>query len=264
MTLDEVTAMLKTAGIEHAEADAQRILAHAGANTDAVKAWAAERATGKPLGYVLGIQTFMELELEVAPGALVPREETELLGRTAVKFLRERGEAPTFIDMCCGAGNLACGIAAAIPKARAWASDLTDGTVSLARRNVERHRLSDRLTVGQGDLFENLSGVAPVDVIVCNPPYISSGRLARDRALLLEHEPREAFDGGPYGLTIHQRVIRESLPFLKSDGWLLFEIGQGQDRQLKLLFQRVTEWGPMQLAVDAAGSPRVAYAQRRS
>jgi HemK-like putative methylase len=262
--IDELTALLKTAGIEHAEADAERIVQRASGNQAQAMAWASERANGKPLGYVLGIEQFMDLELEVAPGALIPRPETELLGRTAVKLLRERGEAPAFIDMCCGSGNLACGIAAAIPLSRAWASDLTDGTVSLARRNVERHGLSSRITVGQGDLFQPFAGLPPVDVVVCNPPYISSGRLAKDRATLLQHEPREAFDGGPYGLTIHQRVIREALPFLKSDGWLLFEIGQGQDRQLTLLFQRVQEWGPMQLAVDAAGSPRVAYAQRRS
>src|SRR5262245_17239658 len=115
LTVDELTALLRTAGIEHAAADAQRILDRAGADLASARAWAAERATGKPLGYVLGFQTFMELELEVAPGALVPREETELLGRTAVKLLRDRGDDPTFIDMCCGTGNLACGIAAAIP-----------------------------------------------------------------------------------------------------------------------------------------------------
>jgi HemK-like putative methylase len=264
MTLDELTAMLKTAGIEHAEMDAQRILQRAGSNIDAARAWALERATGRPLGYVLGFQSFMDVELEIAPGALVPREETELLGRTAVKTLHTRGPTATFIDMCCGAGNLACGIASALPDVRGWASDLTDGTVSLARKNVARLDLGGRLTVFQGDLFTPMQGVGPVDVVVCNPPYISTGRLTKDRAQLLEHEPREAFDGGPYGLTIHQRVIRDALPFLKSGGWLLFEIGQGQERQLKLLFQRVQEWGEVQWVADAAGNPRVAYAQRRS
>jgi release factor glutamine methyltransferase len=262
--VDEITTLLKTAGIEHAEADAQRIIQRAGADAAAARALASERASGKPLGYVLGIEQFMDLELEVAPGALIPRPETELLGRMAVRLLRERGPEPAFIDMCCGSGNLACGIASALPSARAWASDLTDGTVSLARRNVERLGLTRRITVGQGDLFAPLAGIDPVDAVVCNPPYISTGRLGKERAELLAYEPREAFDGGPYGLTIHQRVVREALPFLKSDGWLLFEIGQGQERQLTLLFQRVPQWSPMQLAADAAGNPRVAFAQRRS
>jgi release factor glutamine methyltransferase len=96
-------------------------------------------------------------------------------------------------------------------------------------------------------------------VIVCNPPYISSGRLAGDRARLLDHEPREAFDGGPYGLTIHQRVMKEALPFLKPGGWLLFEIGEGQDRQIALLFQRARAYEAIGLAQNAAGTPRVAF-----
>jgi len=213
--------------------------------------------------YRAGRARFMGVDLEVAPGALVPREETELLGRTALDVLRGLAE-PHFIDMCCGSGNLVCGIAAALPSARAWASDLTDGTVSLARRNVSRLGLQDRVSVAQGDLFGGLSGVEPVDAVVCNPPYISTARLGKDRASLLENEPREAFDGGPYGLTIHQRVLKEALPFVKAGGWLLFEMGEGQHRQLTMLFARVKAWGEVQLVNDANGAPRVAYAQRRT
>ncbi len=242
--------------------DALRIEAHAKGDAAKARAWAAQRASGKLLAYVLGSQPFMGLELEVAEGALVPRAETELLGRAALEVLRAR-DNPTFIDMCCGSGNLVCGLAHALPTARAWASDLTDGTVALARRNVERVGLAARVTVGQGDLFAGLSGVAPVDAVVCNPPYISTAKLAKDRAELLDQEPREAFDGGPYGLTIHQRVLREALPFVKSDGWLFFEMGLGQEKQLKLLFARVKEWAEVRFAYDADNAPRVAYSQRR-
>jgi HemK-like putative methylase len=207
--------------------------------------------------------SFLGVELETAPGVLIPREETELLGNKAIEILRARGDSPAFIDMCCGAGNLACAIASAIPAARGWASDLTDATVSLARKNVARLGLSERVAVVQGDLFSKLEGLGKVDAVVCNPPYISTSRLEKDRAHLLEKEPREAFDGGPYGLTIHQRVIKEALPFVKPDGWLLFELGLGQEKQLKLLFARVKEWAELQFVCDASGAPRVAFAQRR-
>ncbi len=210
-----------------------------------------------------GRSSFMGVELEVAPGALVPRAETELLGRTALELLRPIA-SPRFIDMCCGSGNLVCGIASALPSAKAWASDLTDGTVSLARRNVERLGLAPRVTVSQGDLFAGLGALEAVDAVVCNPPYISTSRLSKDRASLLDSEPREAFDGGPYGLTIHQRVLKEALPFVKPGGWLLFEMGEGQHKQLTMLFARVKAWGEVQLVNDATGAPRVAYAQRRT
>lgn len=218
-----------------------------------------------PLVYQVGRQTFMGVELEVAPGALVPREETELLGATAVRVLSERGSGQRAIDMCCGSGNLACGVASAIADLSLWASDLTDGTVQLARRNVELLGLSSRVFVGQGDLFAGLSGLAlegTIDVVVCNPPYISTSRLAEDRAYLLDNEPREAFDGGPYGLSIHQRVIKEALLFLKPGGWLLFEIGLGQEQQLTQLFRRFKAYGQVQFINDATDTPRVALAQR--
>jgi len=207
-----------------------------------------------------GRQTFLGVELLCGPGALVPRPETELLGRTAIAKAQAAGAAPRVIDMCCGAGNLASAIAVHVPGAQVWASDLTDGCVGWARRNVETLGLSGRVTVVQGDLFAPLAGhglEGTVDVVVCNPPYISTGRLGTDRAALLELEPREAFDGGPYGLSIQQRVMREALPFLRAGGWLLFEFGLGQERQVKLLFERARSYEDIELVSDASGAPRV-------
>src|SRR5438477_12350312 len=100
----------------------------------------------------------MDVEIETGVDVLVPRTETELLGRTALSKL---GPDATFIDMCCGSGNLVCALATARPGARAWASDLTEATVALARRNVERLGLQGRVTVAQGDLFAGLGAIAP-------------------------------------------------------------------------------------------------------
>ncbi|MGO4620496.1 class I SAM-dependent methyltransferase [Ensifer sp. 2YAB10] len=207
----------------------------------------------------------MGVELELAPDVLVPREETELLGRKAVSVLADRPAAPTVIDMCCGSGNLALGIANEVPSARVWGADLTDSTVALARRNVDRLQTGARVSIRQGDLFgafegDNLEGT--VDMIVCNPPYISTGRLEGDRAHLLESEPREAFDGGPYGISIHQRLIRDAVAFLKPGGWLLFEFGEGQDRQAAALLSRIKTYEPVTFATDRDGKPRVAIVRK--
>lgn len=207
----------------------------------------------------------MGVELELGPGVLVPREETELLGRSAAAILRERPGGATVIDMCCGSGNLALAIAAEIPSATIWAADLTDSTVALARRNAGRLGLQERVTIRQGDLFGALAAdglEGRVDMIVCNPPYISTSRLESDRAHLLEAEPREAFDGGPYGLSIHQRVIREAVAFLKPGGWLLFEFGEGQAPQAEALLKRTKAYEPALFAQDAEGKPRVARARK--
>jgi release factor glutamine methyltransferase len=198
---------------------------------------------------------FMDVELLVERGVLMPRTETELLGTAALDLLPQ---SPKIIDMCCGSGNLACALASRSPDARVWASDLTEACVSLAKRNAVHTGVAERVTVVQGDLFsalKNLEGT--IDLVVCNPPYISRAKLAGERAVLLANEPREAFDGGPYGLSIHQRVVREALPFLKPGGWLLFEIGLGQERQVKMLFERTRAYEDLRTVANAAGEVRV-------
>ncbi len=222
-----------------------------------------------PGAYITGRQTFMGVEMLAAPGALVARAETELLGNTAAAVLEEiarNTETPVVIDMCCGSGNLVCALALRTSAARVWAADLTDGCVSLTRRNVEHLGLGARTTVCQGDLFASLADqnlLGRVDLVVCNPPYISTGRLTKDRANLLQHEPREAFDGGPYGISIQQRVVREAPAFLKAGGWLLFEIGLGQDRQVTGLLERSGAYEGIRVEKNQEGAVRVIGARRR-
>jgi release factor glutamine methyltransferase len=263
--LDEIAAILGHGGIANAATEAARIVRAVQASTpsdhaNTARAMAKRRASGAPLAYVIGYEMFMGIELIVAEGALAPREETELLGNTALDAIRSCGTEPRVIDMCCGSGNLACAIAHHLPGVRVWASDLTDGCIAVTRRNVDHVGVSDRVVVAQGDLFAGLAGFGlegSIDVIVCNPPYISQGKLATDRAELLEHEPREAFDGGPYGLSIHQRAVKEALPFLRPGGILLFEIGLGQGQQVKMLYDRTKAYDNIRLVVNTVGESRV-------
>lgn len=280
--IQQIEAVLAPLALGNARAEAEEIARTAAEEAArdrgldaAVRAiaLARRRAAGEPLGYVVGHQRFMGLMLSAAPGALIPREETELLGWSAVKKLKAlsggggSGAALKTIDMCTGSGNLACGIAHALPELSVWASDLTDGCVTVARLNVERLGLSSRVKVFQGDLFVPLAGIGlegSVDLVVCNPPYISAGRLAKDRAELLVHEPREAFDAGPYGLSIHQRVTKAALDFLKPGGYLMFEIGLGQEKQVSSLFDRSKAYDPVELKNDPHGNPRVVIGRKKA
>ena len=211
------------------------------------------------------LHRFMSVELELSPGVLVPREETELLGQQAVKALLANTEPAVVVDMCCGSGNLALAIAAVIPSAHVWGADLTAETVNIARRNVQRLGLTERVTVCQGDLFEALAGhglEGRVDIVVCNPPYISTTRLENESAHLLEKEPREAFDGGPYGISILQRLVRDASAALKPGGLLMFEFGEGQHRQVAALLARAKSYDDIGFVEDTHGIPRVAVARR--
>jgi release factor glutamine methyltransferase len=217
-------------------------------------------------GLETGIVKFLGVPLLVEGGVLVPRVETELLGQKAIDVLAAKnGEAQVVIDMCCGAGNLACAIATKVENVRVWGSDLTDECVQLARKNVEYCQVGDIVTIVQGDLFEPLeeTGIkGAVDVIVCNPPYIPEKTLHGDLSDLLELEPIEAFEAGPYGISFHQRVSNAAASWLRVGGTLLFEFGVGQERHVEAIIKRARVFGEVELFCNEEGEPRVALARR--
>lgn len=210
---------------------------------------------------------FMGVDIATGPGALIPRAETELCGRLALAKL-DGVSNPRALDVCCGTGNLACALATARPDLAIDALDLTDGAVALARANIARLGLAARVGVYQGDLFAALPDdraralAGALDLIVCNPPYISTGKLATRTDLA--DEPREAFDGGPYGLSIHQRVAKDALAFLRPGGWLVFEFGDGQARQLELVLGRTKGYDAIEYVNDDTGAPRAVAARSRT
>jgi release factor glutamine methyltransferase len=203
--------------------------------------------------------TFMGLTFETNEAVLVPREETEILARAALEIV-DAERATRVIDMCCGSGNLACALAHARPSLEVWAADLTDACVALARKNVARHALEGRVHVHQGDLFSALPEMS-VDLVVCNPPYISTGKLHGESAHLLDGQPREAFDAGPYGIAIHRRVIADAPRFLRPNGILAMEIGLGQEKQIDGLLVRAKRYTDTHYRKDARGAPRVVIAR---
>lgn len=227
------------------------------------------RRSGVPLAYVTGRTSFLGLELFSEPGVVVPRADTEPLARHAIARLRaDEADGRTthrVADVCTGSGNVACALAASVAGASVWALDLMGQCVRLAYRNVRRLGLADRVQVAEGDLFAPVAHLAgTLDMVVSAPPFISTTRLGRDRAHLLEHEPKEAFDGGPYGLTIHQRLVVEGLSYLRSGGWLLIEFGEGQAPLLERIVGRSDGYDHHELFADGAGVLRGIAARKRS
>jgi release factor glutamine methyltransferase len=227
------------------------------------------RLAGAPLAHLTGRQTFMGLELLAGPEALIPRRETELLGGRALDVLRsctaERGPA-VVIDVCTGSGNLALALAHYESQCRVIGGDVYVPAIRLARRNAERSGLTDRVRFVQGDLFapfdsERLAGAA--DLIVCNPPYISSSKAAGMPTEIAEFEPRLAFDGGPLGISILFRLIAQAPRFLKPASWLCFEVGVGQGEPMAVRLERAASYATVERVRDVAGEVRVLMARTR-
>lgn len=192
------------------------------------------RLAGVPLAHITGRQQFMGVELLTTAQALIPRKETEILGRAAVRLLEEikkTTDNPWLMDVCTGAGNLAVVMALHCPSCRVCASDLSEDAVALAQKNILFHKLSDRVEVSSGDLFAAFDAQefhGSMDLVTCNPPYISTTRVGEMNGEISRHEPTLAFDGGSFGIKILHRLIKEAPFFMKNNGWLAFEVGLGQ------------------------------------
>jgi release factor glutamine methyltransferase len=194
----------------------------------------ADRLSGTPLAYLTGRQRFMGIELLASPDALIPRQETELLAQAALEKLQdlmsERGAA-IVLDICTGGGNLALALAVHGPPCSIFGSDISPEAVALARRNANLLEACDRVEFRTGDLFAPFDEERfhnSVDLIVCNPPYVSSGKIERMPREIVDFEPRLAFDGGGFGVSILFRLLADAPRFLRPSSWLYFEIGAGQ------------------------------------
>jgi release factor glutamine methyltransferase len=227
-----------------------------------------QRARGVPLAHLTGRQQFLGLEFISTPQALIPRKETEILGNAALAILTEAAAAgntaPRVLDLCTGSGNLACAVAEHFPHCTVSASDLSSEAVELARANARNLGVADRIQFFVGDLlapFESGPFLKSFDLILCNPPYITSAKLPTLNPEIIGHEPKMAFDAGPLGLMILWRLIQEAPRFLKEDGWLAFEAGAGQSAGLVHRLSRIAHFAQVQGLKDGAGHVRAITAR---
>lgn len=228
------------------------------------------RIGGVPLSHLTERQSFMDIEMLAGPEALVPRPETELLARVAIslgrKELQQQGTL-SVVDTCTGSGNVALAIAYALPNASILGCDLSEDAIDFARRNAAHTALEDRVKFLAGDLLDpvaeaGLSGT--VDLLTCNPPYISSGKLPAMPKDTASHEPKLAFDGGPFGVSILMRLIEGAPRCLRNGGWLAFEVGLGQGPALVKRLEKSGHFGQISPHMDAEGHIRAVSARKFS
>ena len=220
-----------------------------------------QRLAGTPLSYLTRRQHFLGLEMYVAPGALIPRRETEILGRAALGLIRDtvarRGIA-TVIDVCTGSGNLALAYAAHERRAHVLAADLSADAIAVARENARHMGMPDRVDFRSGDLLEPFGEDwnGRVDVVSCNPPYISTAKVGMMHAEIADYEPSLAFDGGPFGIRILTRFIKEAVRLVRPGGWICFEVGLGQGPAMASRLDALGAYSDIRQFQDADGAVR--------
>jgi ribosomal protein L3 glutamine methyltransferase len=192
--------------------------------------------TRRPAPYLTGVAWLGETCFHVDERVIVPRSHiAALLAARLAPWVRSPGRIRRALDLCTGSGCLAILTAHSFPRARIDATDLSRDALAVAGRNVRAHRLGRRIRLLRSDLFSALAGNR-YDLIVCNPPYVSSAamrRLPRE----YRHEPSIALAGGSDGLDIVRRLVLEASAYLAPGGWLVAEVGTGR-RRLERAFPR--------------------------
>jgi len=183
------------------------------------------RLAGEPIAYITGLREFWSLSLKISPATLIPRPETELLVKRALKYLKNFPKAQ-IADLGTGSGAIALAIASERPDCRLFATDQSAAALAVARQNAEKLQL-ENVEFYPGNWFEALPPGIRFELILSNPPYIPQ----QDPHLTqgdLVHEPHAALKSGPDGLDAIRLISTGASKHLKPGGGLLLEHGFDQ------------------------------------
>ncbi|MDP9022149.1 MAG: peptide chain release factor N(5)-glutamine methyltransferase [Actinomycetota bacterium] len=279
---------LASAGVEHPEVDALTLARHA-LDADAATVRTATtadvddrrlrqladlvavRATRVPLQHLTATTGFRDLDITCRAGVFIPRPETEILAGLAIEAARRAasdGGRATVVEPCTGTGAVALAVATEVHAADVVATDRCARAVALARHNLARvergvHGAGSTCRVVHGDLFDpvpaDLRGT--VDVVVCNPPYLTPGEVAQATPEVRGHEPRDALVAGAGGNAVVHRLLDEAAAWLRPGGDLLVELAETRAGAVAAAARR-SGYTDVHVVADLTGRDRVLTARR--
>ncbi|MBN1592205.1 MAG: peptide chain release factor N(5)-glutamine methyltransferase [Candidatus Coatesbacteria bacterium] len=289
-SLRTVTKELSDAGVATPRLDAELLLAHCMSverdrlslmhdemltepQLEKLSELTSRRISREPVQYIIGHREFWSIGLAMSPGVLIPRPETETLVEAAMVHLtKERinargGSVSTILDIGTGSGAIAIAIATELKgKCRIIATDISPEAVRAARANSARENLTDSIFLIRCDMAEPLSLKSlggNVDLIVSNPPYISSEELKHLQPEVRDYEPSIALYGGPDGLDYYPRLMQLAAAFLAPNAALIFEIAPDMPPNITAIWHAhsATLTEPIFIP-DLSGHPRAALIKR--
>ena len=187
---------------------------------------------GEPLAYVLGKWEFYGLDLVVTPDVLIPRDDTCAVAALAIQQSLFLDTKPRILDLCTGSGCIGLAIASRVKDAKVTLADLSQEALAVAKQNIVLHHLTSRVSCVKVNALEAPpTFLGKFDLIVSNPPYITSRDMLTLPHSVAGYEPRMALHGGDDGLKFYRAIASNYAKALKSGGFLCFEFGdeQGDD-----------------------------------
>ena len=277
--LEWTTAHLKKHGSDTPRLDAEILLAHArgcqriqlytqfdSPLTDEVRATmrglVQRRTKAEPVAYLVGIREFFSLTFRVTQDVLIPRPDTETLVMEILDGVKGI-PSPQILDLCTGSGCVAVAVAKNSKTAHVTATDISSSAIAIARENVARHEVADRIEVVESNLFQGIPAETRFHVIASNPPYIPSAEIDLLDAEVARHEPRLALDGGPDGLDVLREIINQAPRFSVENAILLLEFTPEQADALKAIVEAQGSYAEVEVRKDLAHRPRVLKARFR-
>ncbi len=194
-----------------------------------VEALTARVLSGEPIAYVLGAWEFYGLPLYVDKRVLIPRDDTCAVTALAVKKAIFLEQNPRILDLCTGSGCIGLAIASHVRDARVTLADISVDALAVAKRNIKELHLSGRVTAVQMDVRkEPPAFLGKFDMIVSNPPYVTTGEMEELPPSVRDFEPHLALHGGEDGLDFYRWIVEYDTELLKPGGFLCLEFGMGQ------------------------------------
>jgi len=219
-----------------------------------------KRAQRIPVAYITEKKEFMSLEFKVAEGVLIPRPETENLVEQVIEYCRQNElQQPQIIDVGTGSGAIAVSLAHYLSDAKVVGVDLSPQALKIACQNMEKHELSQRMSILKSDLLAEFikREIKGIDIIVSNPPYISESEM-EDLPPEVKKEPKTALEAGKDGLDYYRRLLPEAEKVLKNGGKIFLEIGYSQAEAVTNLFSE--NWSEVEIKKDYSENDRIVSA----
>lgn len=221
------------------------------------------RLHGEPMPYILGQWDFYGMTLIVTPDVLIPRDDTVVVTELAIKKAMYLEQNPRILDLCTGSGCIGLAVARRVKDARVTLGDISPAALRVARRNISQLKLTGRVNCVAMDARKPAQEfLGTYDLIVSNPPYVTTKQMQQLDPSVRDFEPHLALDGGEDGLDFYRAIIKNYSSALAPRGYLCFEFGMGQENAVCSLLRK-GGYEILELKKDTADITRAVLAQKR-